>query len=156
MAAGHSVVVIEAFVVVLTVFCVIVPDSHFGLLVVVLFGVGWMASVDEVTSPWSLAAALALLVFHTALAASSIAAPGARWSPAMRHRWLRRAAVLALLCLASWLVVVAVNAYDLASSSALVAAALAVLAFAGLWARDVTLDAGWLAPRDRGDKAHSR
>jgi hypothetical protein len=138
--AGGSAVVVELCVVMLTGWCVVVPDSHVGLLVVLLVGVGWQFSVDDTTSPWALAAALALLMFHTSLAAASIAAPGAVWSSSMRRRWLRRAGVLAVTCAATWLLVAAVNVYDVTSSAALVVAALVVLALAGLWARDATFD----------------
>ncbi len=140
LASGRSTLAIDVFVVVLTASCVVVPDSHVGLLVVALIGVEWLALVDDTTTPWSLAVAVMLLLFHTSLAAASIAAPGAVWSPALRHRWSRRAGALALVCVATWLAVAAVNVYDLAASSALVAASLVVLAVAGLWARDVTLD----------------
>ena len=102
-AGGSAPVVIEFGVVVLTLFCVVLPDSHLGLLVSLLAGVGWLATVDDTTTPWSLALALALLVFHASLVA-------------------------------------AVNVYDVAASSALVAAALVVLAVAGLMVRDVTTD----------------
>jgi hypothetical protein len=138
--AGGSAVVVELCVVVLTGWCVVVPDSHVGLLVVLLVGVGWLFSVDDASSPWALAAALALLVFHTSLAAASVAAPGAVWSSSMRRRWLRRAGVLAVTCGATWLLVAAVNLSEVAGSSALVVAAFVVLALAGLWARDATFD----------------
>jgi len=139
-AGGPAPVVIEFGVVVLTLFCVVLPDSHLGLLVSLLAGVGWLATVDDTTTPWSLAMALTLLVFHTSLAAASVAAPGAAWTPALRRRWLLRSGVLAMACVASWLLVAAVNVYDVAASSALVAAALVVLAVAGLMVRDVTTD----------------
>jgi hypothetical protein len=138
-AADVSVVAIDVAVVALTLYCVVVPDSHVGLLLVVVVGIGWLAAVDDTTSPWSLFTALALLLFHLALAAASIAGSAAVWSPALRRRWSRRVGVLALACAATWLVVRAVNAYDLASSSALLAAALLLLAAAALWVRDATL-----------------
>ena len=56
-------------------------------------------------------------------------------------------AVLALACVASWLLVAAVNVYELAASSALVGAALLVLMVAGMWARDLTLGDGALRRR---------
>jgi len=139
VAGGNTPTVIEFLVVALTAWCVVVPDSHVGMLVVLLIGVGWLAAVDDPTSPWSLAVALVLLVFHLSLAAAGIAAPGAVWSRAMRHRWGRRTGVLGLASVVVWLLVAAVNRYDLAASSALVAAALVVAAVAGLWAKEATL-----------------
>ncbi len=148
MAGGRVPTVIEIVVVVATLWCVVVPDSHVGMLVVALIGIGWLVAVDDTTSPWSLVVALVLLVFHVSLAAASIAAPGAVWSQAMRRRWGRRTGVLGLACVAVWLLVAAVNRYDLAASSALVAAALVVAAVAGLWAKDATLSAEALDTRD--------
>jgi hypothetical protein len=149
LAAGRTLIVVDIAVMVLVVCAVVLPDSHFGLLVVTIFGGAWLVSIRHTVSPWSLATALALLVFHTALAASSIAAPSAVWSRALRRRWSSRAGVLALSCVATWLVVAAVNVYDVASSSVLVIAALVVMSLAGLWARDVTLHSGALRGRDR-------
>jgi hypothetical protein len=119
LASGRSTPVIDIVVAVLTAYCVVVPDGHVGLLVVALVGVEWVVLVDDSVTPWSLGVALALLVFHTSLAAASIAAPAAVWSSAMCRRWSRRAGVLAVACVATWLV---------------------VLALGGLWLSDVTLD----------------
>ncbi len=145
--AGTATPFIELIVVGLTMYCTVVPDGHVGLLVVLLIGIDWLVRVDDTTTPWALVVALVLLVFHTALAAAGIAAPAAVWTPAMRRRWLRRTAVLALACVASWLLVAAVNVYELAASSALVGAALLVLMVAGMWARDLTLGDGALRRR---------
>jgi hypothetical protein len=141
VASGRMVLVLDACVLAFTLYCVIVPDSHVGLVVAMLVGARWLASVDDTTTPWALGAALALLAFHTSLAAASVAAPAARWSAAMRRRWLRRVGVVALLCAATWSVTAAIGRYDVAASSALVLSALVILAAAGLWARNVTLDA---------------
>lgn len=142
LASGRVLLVLDACVIVLTLYCVVVPDSHVGLVVAVLVGVRWLASVDDTTSPWALGAALALLVFHASLAAASIAAPAARWSSAMRRRWLRRTGLVALLCAATWSATAAIGRYQVAASSALVLSALVVLALTGLWARNVTLRDG--------------
>jgi hypothetical protein len=152
LAAGRTLIVVDIAVMVIVACAVVLPDSHFGLLVVTIFGVAWLVSVRHPVSPWSLATALALLVFHTALAASSIAAPSAVWSRALRRRWSSRAGVLALSCVAAWLVVAAVNVYDVASNSVLVIAALVVMSLAGLWARDVTLHTGALRGRHRDER----
>lgn len=142
LASGRMLPVLDACVVVFAVYCVVVPDSHVGLVVAVLVGVRWLASVDDTTTPWALGAAIALLAFHTVLAAASIAAPAARWSSAMRRRWLRRFGVVALLCASTWSATAAIGRYDVAASSALVLSALVVLALAGLWARNVSLRDG--------------
>jgi hypothetical protein len=148
MAASRTVIVVDIAVMVLVACCVVVPDTHFGTLVVTIIGVAWLVSVHHTVSPWSLGLALSLLVFHTALAAASIAAPSATWSPALRRRWLRRSGVLALACVATWLVVAVVHGHRLSSSATLLVAALALLAFAAMWARDVALHRGALRTTD--------
>ena len=142
LASDRTMFPIDVAIVLLAVLCAVLPDSHLGLLVTLLVGVEWLASVDDTSTPWAVGAALALLVFHTSLAAASIAAPGAVWSPAMRRRWLGRTAVVALLCAATWSATAAIGRYQVAASSALVLSALVVLALAGLWARNVTLRDG--------------
>lgn len=139
VAGGNTPGVVQLLVMGFTAWCAVVPDSHGGIVVVTLLGLVWITGVDDATSPWSLVVALALLVFHLSASAASVAAPGAVWSPAMRRRWGRRTGALAAACLAVWLLVEAVNLFDLAASSSLVAAALVVLAVGGLAASDVTI-----------------
>jgi FtsH-binding integral membrane protein len=142
MAAGQSVPVIDLIVVGLTLACVVAPDSHLGLLVVLLVGIEWLAMVDDPTTPWSVAGAVSLTVFHAAMAAASVAPPAARWSPAMCRRWVRRSFALMAASVGTWAAMAAINRFDVASSSVLIPASLLVLAIAGVWARDGTFDAG--------------
>lgn len=80
----------------------VTPDTNAGLLVPLAVGWQWLAHVDRTTGGPALAAALALLVFHSAasLAASApVVAPiGGRLVLAA----LRRAGVLAALTVAVW------------------------------------------------------
>ena len=133
-AAGHADGALTLAIAVTTVACVLVPDSHAGLIVVVLISVQWVAAVDDTTSPWVLAAAASMTVFHAALAAASAIPAGATWSTAMRRRWSRRPLVLIVASVATWGAVLVVDTIDPANSAVLVTAALIVLAAAGLWA----------------------
>jgi len=142
LAAGQGVPVIELIVVGLTLSCVVAPDSHVGLVVVLLVGIEWLAMVDDPATPWSLAVAVSLTVFHAAMAAASVAPPAARWSPAMSRRWMRRSFALMAASAGTWAAMAAIDRFDIASSSVLITASLLALAIAGLWARNGTFDAG--------------
>jgi len=122
-------------VVALAIVCAVLPDSHTGSLVVVIVGIEWWATVDDPVSPWLLAAALALTVFHVSMAAATVAPPAARWTPAMSRRWLRRTAVVGAATCVMWAAVAVIGDHRVAGNSLLLAAALVALAFAALWAR---------------------
>jgi hypothetical protein len=140
LAAGHTVPAIDLVVVALASACVVVPDSHLGLVVVLLIGIEWLATVDDPATPWSVAAAMSIAVFHAAMAAASVAPPAARWTSAMCRRWMRRSFVVMAASAGTWAIMTVINTFDLASSSVLVTASLLTLAIAGLWARDGTFD----------------
>jgi hypothetical protein len=135
LAADRTIPAIDAAVVGLAIVCAVIPDSHTGLLVVVLVGIEWLATVEDRVTPWSLAAAVALTVFHASMAAASVAPPAARWTRAMRRRWLLRVAVVIAATSATWVVTAVIGDHRLGGSSLLLAAALVAVAFAGLWAR---------------------
>jgi hypothetical protein len=84
--------------------CALMPDGHLGLLTLLLLAWYWAATVDHPTSVATLVTALAVLVFHTALAAATVAPPAARWSRSMLHRWARRTGVVAAATAAAWCV----------------------------------------------------
>jgi hypothetical protein len=141
LAAGHTVPFINAVIFGLALVCVVLPDSHAGLLVVLLVGVEWLATVDDRTTPWSVGAAAALAVFHASMAAATVAPPAAKWTRAMCRRWMRRSAVVMVASAGTWAVVVVARGHH-ASATVLVAASLIALATAGLWGREGSLDAG--------------
>jgi hypothetical protein len=119
---------------VLTVVCVVHPDTHVGLLMVVVLGIQWLQAVDDPATPWAMAAAAWLAVFHTATAAATVAPPSARWTSSMVRRWCRRAALLVLPGAGTWLVVAALEDHQPAGSSVLITTALLALAAGGVWA----------------------
>ena len=134
IAADHTLSVINVPVVVLAVVCVMFPDSHIGLLVVLLIGTGWLVTVDEITTPWSIGVAIALTVFHAATAAATVAPPPARWTRAMSRRWTRRSVAVMIASAGTWGAVVAVDRFEVGSSAALIAVSLVAIALAAMWA----------------------
>ncbi len=142
LAAGHTVPIVNVVIFSLALVCVALPDSHVGLLVVLVVGVEWLATVHDRATPWSVGAAVSLAVLHASTAAASVAPPAATWTRAMCRRWMRRSLAVMVASGGTWVVVAAIHGHHVASSAVLIAASLVTIAIAGLWARDGTLDAG--------------
>lgn len=126
-----------AFVIIIGVaalVCMLAPDSHAGLLVIGLIALQWLTTVDNTSSPWLVATAASVTVFHAALAAAASIPAGAAWSIAMCRRWVRRTLALIAACAGSWGALVVIDGIGPGNSAVLVTAALIVLAAAGLWA----------------------
>ena len=142
LAAGHTVLVVDAVILGLALACVVLPDSHVGLLVVLVMGIEWLVTVHDRTTPWSIGAAVSIAVFHASMAAASVAPPAATWTRAMCRRWMRRSLAVMVASVGTWAVVAAIHGHHMASSAVLVTASLVAIAIAGLWVRDGSLDAG--------------
>ena len=142
LAAGRTVLVVDAVIFGLALMCVALPDSHVGLLVVLVVGVDWLATVHDRTTPWSVGVAVSLAVFHASMAAASVAPPAATWTRAMCSRWMRRSFAVMVASVGTWAVAAVIHGHHVAGSAVLVAASLLTIAIAGLWGRDGTLDAG--------------
>lgn len=110
-AAGNLEPAVVLLLTPLLVWCAVAPDSDLGLLAVLALAVQWMIVVDGAarTGPWVLVASVGLLVFHTAMAAGTVAAPGARWTTTMARRWVTRVGVVAALTSAVWVFAVVVD-----------------------------------------------
>ena len=141
LAAGRTILIVDAAILGLALVCSARPDSHVGLLVVLAVGVDWLATVHDRATPWSVGAAASLAVFHASMAAASVAPPAATWTRAMCRRWTRRCFAVMVASVGTWAVVAAIHGRRVAGSAVLVAASLATIAIAGLWARNGTLDA---------------
>ena len=135
-AAGYTTSAVNVAVVAAAFVCALAPDSHTGLLVVGLIAIQWTVAVHDTTTPWVLAVAVSISVFHAALAAAIAVPPAARWTRAMVVRWTRRLVALVLASGCTWVVVRLVDTVEVAGSALLVTASLVVLAVAGLWARE--------------------
>lgn len=114
--------------------CAALPDSHFGLVVVVGVVAAWLTSVDDLTSPWSLVLGVLLAVFHVSMAAAAAAPGAARWTPTMSRRYLQRVVAASLASAFAWLLVVGAAEYE-PSSPVLAVVGLFVLAVGAVWAR---------------------
>lgn len=134
LAAHRTVPALAAPVILLSIACAARPASHLGLLVVAGIAIQWIAIVDDHTTPWSIAAAAALAVFHATHAAATVAPPTTAWTPAMRIRWSRRTAILIVASAFTWVGVKLLNSHAPAASTALLTTALLTLAATGLWA----------------------
>lgn len=141
LAAGRTLPAVDVLIVVLALVCAVLPDSHVGLVVVLLVGLVWLVTVDDRTTPWVVGSAVSLAVFHASLAASIVAPPAATWPRAMCRRWLLRTLAVAAGSAATWAVVAAIHGLEIVHSGVWLVAALMVLAVAALWARDGTLAA---------------
>ena len=141
LAAGHTVLVVDVVIFGLALACAVAPDSHVGLLVVLVVGVEWLVTVHDRATPWSVGAAVSLAVFHASMAAASVAPPAATWTRAMCRRWIRRSLAVMVASVGTWVVVAASRGHHVAGSAVLIAASLVTIATAGLWARDGTFGA---------------
>jgi hypothetical protein len=122
-------------VAVLTIGCAIWPDTHVGLLTILLIAINWIQSVEDVTTPWVVVAASGLLVFHTAMAASTIAPPAARWDRPLVALWVERSAVVIASTAATWAVSVGIDRVDVGASAPALIAALALVSAIAWWTR---------------------
>lgn len=114
------------------------PDSHAGTVAVVAVAVQWFAGVDDVRSPWTMAAAALVLVIHTAAALAASTPPTATAPLDLVERWSRRAAVVLAATIVVWGLTWAFEALDTGPSALLVAAgALATVGVVRLlWPRE--------------------
>ena len=142
LAADRTLPIVPFVVVALALGCVVLPDSPIGLIVVVLIGIQWWVTVENSSTPWSIAVAAALAVFHTSLAAAGVVPPSAAWTSAMIRRWMRRGATLLLAVPVLWLVTVVVQDRATQSSEILLAASILAMVTAAVWARAGTLSGG--------------
>ena len=135
MAARGSFQPIALMVIgVLTIGCALSPDTHLGLLVVLLLTVNWLQTVDDEATPWLLLAAAGLLVMHASMAAATVAPPAARWDAAMSRRWGMRIAVVAAATAGAWSVAAVLADADLRGSAPVLVAALVMTAWLTWWA----------------------
>jgi hypothetical protein len=141
-AADESLPVVKFVIIAAVLACAVYPDSQTGLVVVLLIGIEWWVTVDEQTTPWSIAVAASLAVFHASMAAASVVPPSAVWTRSMRRRWVRRCATLALAGPVTWAIVVAMHDRGAVSSQVLLAVSVLSLAIAAVWARSGTLAGG--------------
>lgn len=133
LAAGRPFVIGSAVIVILAAACAVFPDTHLGLIVIVVLAAEWAIRVQDPVSPWSIGLAAMIGVFHTALAFTGIAPAGADIPRSIYIPWIQRALTSIGPAVAVWATIVALDRVDFGRQAAVVAAALVVLAIAGYW-----------------------
>lgn len=104
------------------------PDSHFGLATEVLILWQWLISADDVTTPWSIGIAWCLFTFHCCVAMMAVTPITAVVARPILAVWARRGVVVAVVTIAMWLLVSALDQRDAVGRGVLTAAALLALA----------------------------
>lgn len=108
------------------------PDGHFGLAVLLAFGLFWLVHVDDRATAWSMLAAAGLLLVHVAVAAAALGPAEVDLPPSLITTWARRSALAGSAAVLVWVVAAIVRAIDGGPNLVLTAAALAVVA-GGAW-----------------------
>jgi hypothetical protein len=147
-AGSDTLLVLEVGIIGLALLSAVLPDTHLGLLIVLLAGSHWLAIVDDVTTPWAMGFATGIALAHTSMGAASVSPPAARWSEAMRRRWARRLLTQIAVIVPTWAVVATMAEIDIGANAIVMAGALLVVAVVGLWARHGALE------RDPPGNAH--
>ncbi|MFV2040257.1 MAG: hypothetical protein ACC660_08435 [Acidimicrobiales bacterium] len=105
-----------------------------------LVGVDWLVTIDDPATPWSIGVAISLAVWHTSMAAASVAPLATPWTRAMWQRWARRFGAVVAAIAPIWFLTRLTDRAEVGSSPALLAVALVTVAVAGLWARHGSLE----------------
>lgn len=81
-------------IVFLALFAMLLPDSEAAMAAMMAYGAWWFYAVLDVTTPWAVPAAVALLVFHAAVAHAASGPAGIATDRTTARAWWR-ACVLA-------------------------------------------------------------
>lgn len=141
-AAGGSWWAAGTFLVaVLAVGAAIRPDTHLAVGVVAVVVWRWLASVDDVTTPWLPIAAVCLLLFHVTIALAATIPLGAVVPGSVLRRWAARTAVVAAATVAVWVMVALLDRRDAPGNALLTGVALVLIALAAVAIRARSLPA---------------
>ena len=128
-------------VAVLAVASAVRPDTHLAVGVVVVVVWRWLASVDDVATPWLPVAAVCLLVFHTTIALTATIPLGAVVPGSVLRRWSARTTVAAGATVAVWAMVALLDGRDAPGNALLTGAALVLVALSAVAIRARSLPA---------------
>lgn len=106
------------------------PSEQLGLFLMSVVLFQWLTSGQPVTSPWAMAFALTLHLFHTVVALIAVTPHTAAVDRAVLWRWSIRSVVIACLTVGVWFAVVGFERRELPGNVALSVMAFAVLAAA--------------------------
>ena len=138
LAAGRPFLAGSAVIVALAAACVVFPDTHLGLIVILSLAAEWIIRVQDPVSAWAIGVAASIGIFHTALAFAGIAPAGADLKRPIYGLWALRALLAIAAPVVVWVAVVALDQVDFGRQAALVVAALVGLAVAGYWSGSET------------------
>ncbi|WP_040495607.1 hypothetical protein [Ilumatobacter nonamiensis] len=128
LAAGHQTAGFLVLIISTACLATVRADEHTALITEVLIVWQWIATVDDVSTAWSLLAAMFLFVFHSTIAMMAVTPIGAVVGRDVARLWLVRAAVVMVATVAMWIIVVVLDQGSLPGNPLLTAAGLAVLA----------------------------
>ena len=80
-------------IVVLALFATILPESGAAMGTMLAYGTWWLFAVSDVTTPWAVPAAVALLVFHAVVAHKSSGPAGIATDRSTARAWWRSAVI---------------------------------------------------------------
>jgi hypothetical protein len=141
---------------VLALVSAIQPDGHLPLVTIVAVAWYWIAVVPDHASPWSMACAALLLVFHTLTALMAMAPRSATIDAATLWRSTARSGVLALTLVATWVIVELFTGRDAPGNAVLTGAAVVLIIAAALAIRALSLGSPGPPEPDRFDASTGR
>jgi hypothetical protein len=127
LAAGSPPGVAPALLAALAVVAVIRPDSHSALVVEVAVVWQWLATTDDLTTPWVVPFAVLLFVFHCTIALMAVTPIAAHVQGVLLLRWLRRTAWVTAATIGVWTIVVLADQRRARGSAALTVVGFVVL-----------------------------
>ena len=140
-------VVVFIAVTALAGWCARRPDTQAGLAVVALVALDWVGRVDDPTSPWSIAAAAGLGLFHTTMALAAVVPPAAALPTAVLRRWVSRWLVVLGASACTWVVAALLDSSRIDGGETLLATALVSLAGAIAWTVSRSIGGSRARPR---------
>lgn len=116
------------------------PDSHTGIVVIVIVAAHWLATVDRSESPWLPVASVCLLTYHAVTAMTATFPAGGNVPSETIGRWVLRTAVGGGFTVALWALVVFLGRREAPGNGLLTALALAIVAGAAIMIRSRSVE----------------
>lgn len=124
---GHQRVDVTLVIAAVALAATLRADGHTALVAVALVVWQWAVSADDVATPWSIAVAVCLLVFHSTIALMAVTPITATVDRGVCRAWITRGAWVMAATIAVWAVVVVFDQSSGANGVVLTVAAFAVL-----------------------------
>jgi Na+/melibiose symporter-like transporter len=115
------------------------PDGHLPLVTIVVAAGYWIAVVPDHASPWSMALAMLLYVFHTLTALMATTPRSAAIDRATLWRYAARSGAIALVLVGTWAVVELFSGRHAPGNPVLTGAAVVVIIAAAVAVRALSL-----------------